>query len=226
MKYDGYHKYDRAVAESYDQTRQVEAHWWHEDRFVEEFFSKNQFGRLLDLPVGTGRFFQHYKAIRSLTGVDVSENMLEQARKNLTTLAPAVHAELEKGDVFNLRFDDAAFDAAIVWRLIHLLPPDLLPKAVKELCRVTSQKILVQTYAAIPRNPWRARLGWIRSLIQGSNRQDARPWSHIKSFDHTQDFVDGLFAANGFVSSESLVLDKYEGKDVRATVYMRKQCRV
>jgi ubiquinone/menaquinone biosynthesis C-methylase UbiE len=221
VNYDGYHKYDRAVAESYDEARQGELHWWREDEFVQEFFGRERVNRLLDLPVGTGRFFRHYTSVQSLTGIDVSENMLEQARKNLHSLPAGVSVRLERGDVFSLRFSEAEFDAAIVWRLFHLIPPDLLPGAIRELCRVTSKNILLQSYVPVERSTWRAGLsrvrGWMRWTVT-----DSSPWSHIRSYVHNQRRIDELFADSGFDSSTSVVLDKYGGQDVRASVYTKK----
>jgi ubiquinone/menaquinone biosynthesis C-methylase UbiE len=220
MNYDGYHKYDRCIAESYDETRKSEAHWWREDQFVQEYFSTEAVGRLLDLPVGTGRFFRHYKSVQSLTGVDVSEAMLEQARKNLTSLPPGISVRLERGDVLSLRFAEREFDAAIVWRLFHLIPRDLLPRAVSELCRVTSKHVLLQSYVPVARHPLRARLSQVKSWIRP--KRGPSPWSHIQAFEHDPRFVEGLFEENGFVCSSSTPLDKYEGKDVRASVYTRR----
>lgn len=146
--YDGYHKYDRSVAATYERDRQVEAQWWKEDEFVREYFNANAIPLLLDLPVGTGRFFPHYKLVEAVVGVDVSDDMLNEARQKLTSLPPGTSGSVEHGDVFSLRFRDGEFTHAVVWRLFHLIPGHLLPDAIAELCRVTATEIVVQTYPA------------------------------------------------------------------------------
>ena len=52
--YDGYYKYDRTVAESYDSSREIEDHWSHENRFIERYFRNRLTETLLDLPGGYG----------------------------------------------------------------------------------------------------------------------------------------------------------------------------
>jgi ubiquinone/menaquinone biosynthesis C-methylase UbiE len=162
--YDGYHKYTGSVAATYDRDRQVEGHWWKEDQFVREYFREKVAPRLLDIPVGTGRFFPHYKLAGTVVGVDVSDDMLSEARQKLTSLPPGTAGSVERGDVFSLRFNDREFTHAVVWRLFHLIPAHLLPDAVAELCRVTAHEIVVQTYPAAraqstPREiPYRTRL--------------------------------------------------------------------
>lgn len=236
--YDGYHKYDWSVAKNYERDRNVEAHWWHEDQFIKSHLGPRQINSLLDLPVGTGRFVRHYTGVSNLVGVDISEEMLKEARKKLTMLSPQTTARFEYGDIFALRFADATFDVTIVWRLFHLLPPDLLAKAVKELCRVTCKEIVVQTYVPLPMTLWRVRFRRVAALLRraisfmggGTVRRwfwsrvpktDPTPWCHIRSFSHKQTKIDYLFEEQGFVRQFFNVLDKYEGTEVRATVYSR-----
>jgi ubiquinone/menaquinone biosynthesis C-methylase UbiE len=148
--YDGYHKYTGSVAANYDGDRQVEAHWWKEDEFIREFFCEKVVSSLLDTPVGTGRFFRHYRRAATVVGVDVSEDMLKEARLRLSQLPASTIGSVERGDILSLRFADRQFSLAVVWRLLHLIPADLLPKAIGELCRVTDRELLVQTYSVAP----------------------------------------------------------------------------
>jgi SAM-dependent methyltransferase len=148
--YDGYHKYTGSVAANYESDRQVEAHWWIEDEFIREFFREKVVSSLLDTPVGTGRFFRHYTGASTVVGVDVSEDMLNEARLKLALLPPATIGSVERGDILSLRFTDRQFSLAVVWRLFHLIPVELLPRAIGELCRVTDRELLVQTYTVVP----------------------------------------------------------------------------
>lgn len=230
--YDGYTKYDQAVAQDYEKARQNEAHWWAEDRFIADYFQRKSAESLLDLPVGTGRFFRHYIGVQSLTGVDISETMLAEAKQKLPLLPKDIPVRLEQGDVLGLRFGEAEFEVAVVWRLLHLLPAETLRQAIGELCRVTRGELVVQTYAGWGR--WRRR--W-RRWVSRWERLRARPtpaeggvspaqatpkpWSHIQSFNHPQAQVDALFQERGFVPSLAKFLAVYEQCDVRVTVYAR-----
>jgi ubiquinone/menaquinone biosynthesis C-methylase UbiE len=242
--YDGYRKYTASVASSYERDRQVEAHWWKEDEFVREYFTERTARRLLDIPVGTGRFLPHYKHAQTIVGVDVSEDMLSEARQKLPRLSPGTVASVERGDVFALRFDDREFTHAVVWRLFHLIPPALIGAAIAELCRVTEREIVLQTYVATApapaRVPYRTRLvRGLRQVARSLHRLvappaattttatgdvaggGAAPWSHIQSYSHAQSQIDALFLRHGFSARITRHLDTYDNCDVRVTVYQR-----
>jgi len=240
--YDGYHKYTGSIAANYDADREVEAHWWKEDEFVRDYFSEKPVERLLDLPVGTGRFFPHYKLVAQVVGVDVSDDMLNEARRKLTSLPPGTIGSVERGDVFALRFSDREFTHALVWRLLHLLPGHLLPDAVAELCRVTAREIVVQTYADAAPATAAAAPPYRRRIVTGLRRvarrllpsrpeapqpaavaasNDVKPWSGISSYSHQPDVVDALFRARGFTPQVTRHLDTYDSSDVTVTVYQR-----
>ena len=238
VSYDGYRKYTAEVASNYERDRQVEAHWWKEDAFIREHFRDRPAARLLDIPVGTGRFLPHYKRAQTVVGVDVSDDMLIEARRKLPLLPPGAKGSVERGDVFALRFNDRQFTHAVVWRLFHLIPPALIAGAIAELCRVTDGEILVQTYiapapAAAPRVSYSERL--VRGLRRVARSLEARvpapaaelpqaaatPWSHIQSYSHAQSDIDALFLGYGFAARITRHLDTYDNCDVRATVYQR-----
>ena len=226
--------YDGGVAVNYDAVRERERHWWFEDEFVKRYFQKHTVDSLLDLPVGTGRFFRHYRGVKQLTGVDISEHMLIEARRKANLLSPETVLTLETGDVFALKYPDRSFQATIVWRLFHLLSPEALPAAVKELCRVTQSDLIVQSYPSPDKrarfwNRMGMKLG-LRRLppkIAASpetpvhDRQNAKAWNHIPSYAHRQEFIDQLFADEGCTRKAARFLDEYEGCDVRVAIYQK-----
>jgi ubiquinone/menaquinone biosynthesis C-methylase UbiE len=234
--YDGYYKYNRAVAQDYERVRKGEPHWWQEDRFIKSHLKGRTIQRLLDLPVGTGRFFPHYGSVQNLTGVDISEEMLQEARRNLGALMGETSASLVRGDVLDLRFGDGEFDVSIVWRLLHLLPENLLGKAICELCRVTSGEIIVQTYVPIKAPVCRAGKFLTRLVLRSrqllrvrpdekralDDSPQTKPWSHIQAYLHQQPLIDSLFRNQGLSILKSKLIDRYEGSEVRATVYSRR----
>ena len=233
-QYDGYYKYDRSVARDYEKDREVESHWQREEEFIKAYLAGRDVENLLDIPVGTGRFFQHYTRVKNLIGVDISEEMLSEALKKVPLLPKTTAISLERGDVFQLRFDDAQFDLTIVWRLLHLLPQNLLEKAISELCRVTKGELVVQSYVPIS---WatriRDRFRETGSRVHHRLLQDPAPdqvvdpnptikrWCHIKAYRHQEKLLDLLFRKCGFSLRETRVLDRYFDCWVKVTIYAR-----
>lgn len=220
--YGGYYKYNEAVARTYEQDREGELHWRQENEFVAQHIADREINSLLDVPVGTGRFFSFYRRVAHVVGVDISEEMLNQARAKVLHLANGPSIQLERGDIFALRFSDRHFDVAIVWRLFHLLPVNLLAPAVRELCRVTKNELLVQTYT--PVDWWTkviARLRKSPGAQFSTCSSRSSPWSHIPAYYHKQSLIDSLFYENGFHQNKSQILSRYGNCWVRASVYFR-----
>jgi ubiquinone/menaquinone biosynthesis C-methylase UbiE len=68
-------------------------------------------GDVLELAVGTGRNLPHYPADVRLTGIELSEAMLDIARRRRAQLAR--EADLRVGDAQRLDFPDASFDTVV-----------------------------------------------------------------------------------------------------------------
>jgi ubiquinone/menaquinone biosynthesis C-methylase UbiE len=65
-------------------------------------------GDVLEIGVGTGANLEHYPAEVSLTGIDISERMLDRARKRAADLGR--EARLELADVESLPYPEDSFD--------------------------------------------------------------------------------------------------------------------
>jgi len=230
--YDGYYKYDANVAQTYDKSRMKERHWIQEDRFVKKYLRNRHVENLLDLPVGTGRFFSHYSGVRRVTGVDISEEMLQLSKQKLFLLPDSVSICLEQGDVFNLQFANNTFDAILVFRLFHLLPENFLEPAIKELCRVSSNDVVLQTYvprsrASLPKKMavslyFNSVFRKFTSLFYKRGLSTKKPWCHIQAYYHDQSIIDALFAKHGFLPLKTELLDVYEKTiEVRVAIYSR-----
>ncbi|MCW2307980.1 methyltransferase domain-containing protein [Rhodobium gokarnense] len=75
-------RYYGSVVSEYDKARAKTERWWKEDAAVRKYLEKHKTASVLDLPVGTGRFISAYKALEmKLTGIDVSDAMLDRARE-------------------------------------------------------------------------------------------------------------------------------------------------
>ena len=71
------------------------------------------FGRpidVLDLGCGTGRYWHHLRNLRSLTGVDVSPDMLRQAQHPVRESAITIPVKLLCGNLTEISFPDGSFD--------------------------------------------------------------------------------------------------------------------
>jgi ubiquinone/menaquinone biosynthesis C-methylase UbiE len=96
------------------------------------FFDKNWFGggrqwlgqrargRVLEIAVGTGRNLPYYPADVTLTGIELSPEMLAIARQRAVTLDR--DADLREGDAEHLSFDDDAFDTVLCALALCTIP--------------------------------------------------------------------------------------------------------
>jgi ubiquinone/menaquinone biosynthesis C-methylase UbiE len=93
--------------------------------------------RVLDVACGTGRFLEElasrgYRA----TGVDISPQMLEVARRRVERQSLVDGVGL--GDAEHLPFDSASFDGVTCMRLYHKVPSPIRVRMLKEVRRVGS----------------------------------------------------------------------------------------
>ena len=90
---------------------------------------------ILEVGVGTGLALEHYPAEATVSGIDLSPEMLQRARergvaKNLTHVK-----QLDIMDACKLRFPDAHFDAVLAQYMLTLVPDAV--QALNEFARVT-----------------------------------------------------------------------------------------
>lgn len=124
-------RYYGQKAANYDQRRQQKAKWRGEDQRVREILADFPEGtKVLDIPCGTGRFFNYYMEMgfESL-GIDISRDMLEQCS--------GIH--VREGSIFNIEVDDQAFDIALSIRFMNLIEAKDMQIALNELQRVAAR---------------------------------------------------------------------------------------
>lgn len=68
-------------------------------------------GRVLEVAIGTGRNLTHYDSEVTVTGVDLSPEMLALATEHAAELGR--EADLREGDAAHLPFPDASFDTVV-----------------------------------------------------------------------------------------------------------------
>lgn len=89
-------------------------------------------GKLLDVGVGTGKNFPYYPKGVDVTGLDIADKMLLQARLRADKFGLPIH--LMEGDVQSLPFPENSFDTAIATFVFCSVPDPVL--GLKELGRV------------------------------------------------------------------------------------------
>jgi ubiquinone/menaquinone biosynthesis C-methylase UbiE len=128
-------------------------------------------GAILDAGVGTGRNMPFYPPGGEVVGIDLSPQMLTQARKRKARLGIAV--ELREVDVLTTDFPDGRFDFVIATFLFCVLDETDQQLALRELRRICKPggeiRLLEYTYSANPVKRFVMRLWapWVR-LIYGA----------------------------------------------------------
>jgi SAM-dependent methyltransferase len=84
-------RYRGKKAATYEQVRKKQARWALENEAVERYMAGAR-GKVLDVPVGTGRFLPLWARLRlRFTGIDSSDEMLEQARTKMQAARAGAH---------------------------------------------------------------------------------------------------------------------------------------
>jgi phosphatidylethanolamine/phosphatidyl-N-methylethanolamine N-methyltransferase len=119
-------------------------------------------GRILELGVGTGKSFPFYPAGIDVTAIDISERMLERARRRAERLGTRV--SLQVADAQALPYPDATFDT-VVATFVFCTTPDPL-RALREARRVLvpGGRILLLEHVASRRPIVRRLLRWFGIL--------------------------------------------------------------
>lgn len=136
--------YVGGVAASYDEDRRRQVKWQLEGKLLAETLADLDAGaHVLDVPVGTGRFLPLYTAqgLR-VTGLDVSADMLHQAALK-TDHAFGDDVALALGNVLELDLADGSVDVAVCIRLLNMIEPEEMHRALQELQRVARRRVIL-----------------------------------------------------------------------------------
>lgn len=159
--------YRGQAASNYVAHRSGEEQWQLEQdavrTFLSEFAAETE---VLDAPVGTGRFFQFYLAQSlNVTGIDISEDMIAEAR--LCADGVGLPVQLHVGSADALPYEDNSFDLVVCCRFI--------PYHVS----TTTAKMVLQEFARVSR---RHVLLWLSVRHDGVERPGLpKPWECLGS---------------------------------------------
>jgi len=103
--------------------------------------------RILEVGVGTGLSFEHYPDDCRVTGVDISEPMLDQARERADELCREV--ELRLMDARQLDFPDATFDHVLAPYVVSVVPePELVMQEMRRVCKPGGTVLVVNHFGS------------------------------------------------------------------------------
>ena len=91
--------------------------------------------RILEVGVGTGLSLPYFRPDSRVTGIDVSAEMLEKARRRTARLALDQVEGLHVMDAENLEFDDNSFDAVLALYVASVVPsPARFAAEMRRVC--------------------------------------------------------------------------------------------
>jgi len=102
--------------------------------------------RILEVGVGTGLSFPHYPKSARVTGIDISEPMLLQARERAAALG-LENIQLSVMDAHNLNLPDAHFDRVLAPYVISVVPdPEQVMREIRRVCKPGGTVVVVNHF--------------------------------------------------------------------------------
>jgi phosphatidylethanolamine/phosphatidyl-N-methylethanolamine N-methyltransferase len=153
--------------------------------------------RIVELGVGTGISLPLYDRKHRVTGIDLSRDMLDRAKKRVVEEGLSHVEGLEVMDASALLYPDAAFDAAMAMFVITVVPdPD---KVLAEMARVVRPggRVILVSHFSVESGPrafvekhlsrFSSRLGWRPNFpietVLGRRELKLISRQAVKSFD-------------------------------------------
>jgi phosphatidylethanolamine/phosphatidyl-N-methylethanolamine N-methyltransferase len=105
--------------------------------------------RILEVGVGTGLSLPYFRSDSQVTGIDVSAEMLEKARRRTDRLGLAHVAGLHEMDAENLEFADNSFDAVLALYVASVVPnPARFAAEMRRVCIPGGTIVVVNHFAS------------------------------------------------------------------------------
>lgn len=163
---------------------EIERFRYRDQPFIHAFaqFPRYRGKRVLEVGVGAGTdFIQWVRSGAQATGLDLTEEAIENVRHRIATYGLPAPEELRVGDAENLPFPDDSFDLGYSFGVLHHTPNT--PRALAELVRVIKPggELKVMLYH---RHCLTAFKVWVKhALLKGQPWRDLRwaMWNHMES---------------------------------------------
>lgn len=121
---------------------------------------------VLEVGVGTGLALPHYTRDKRITGIDLSTEMLEQARKRVARKGLHSVAALMEIDAEATDFPDASFDIAVAMFVASVVPnPKRLLAEMRRVVRPGGNILFVNHFAAERGPRW-----WVERAMAPASR--------------------------------------------------------
>ena len=121
---------------------------------------------VLEVGVGTGLALPHYTLDKRITGIDLSADMLRQARKRVDALGLANVTALHELDAEATEFPDGSFDIAVAMFVASVVPnPRRLLAEMRRVVRPGGNILFVNHFAAEKGPRW-----WIEWAMAPASR--------------------------------------------------------
>jgi phosphatidylethanolamine/phosphatidyl-N-methylethanolamine N-methyltransferase len=105
-------------------------------------------GRVLEVGVGTGLSLPCYGPHLTVTGIDLSPEMLEKAQEKVTRQKLAHVDGLHEMDASALAFPDESFDTVVAMYVMTVVPdPDKVMRELERVCAPGGEVILVNHFS-------------------------------------------------------------------------------
>ena len=130
-------------------------------------------GRVLELGVGTGLSLSAYPSHCEVVGVDLAQDMLDQAEEKVQQNGWR-HVTLRQMDALNLEFPSDSFDYVTAFHVVSVVPDaHRLMEEARRVCRPGGKIVIINHFRS--ERPWLAtivdrldpitrRLGWRTTL--------------------------------------------------------------
>lgn len=187
------------IASEFDQTRKRD---WEEFEKLLPYLKDNQ--KMVDLGCGNGRFFRFLKKHKKIkyTGIDISENLLKEAKKAFPK------AKFISGDLLDIPIKEKVDTVVSIASLHHIPSKKLRQKAVKEMGGILKKDGILMIMVWNLFQPkykkyiWKARIKSLLSLGKYDMRDTFIPWGktgvdrYYYAFESEE--LKNLLIRNGF----------------------------
>jgi len=156
-------------------------------------------GRVLDIGTGSGRLAMELARAKNtdfhITGLDISKDMLELAKQNITRAGLSDRIELVEGNADSLPFLDGSFDLVISYAsLHHWVNPETV---FAEVQRVAGNNgvVIIRDNRRVYGNPFWEAFIWTLRLFMNKRHRDN--WPGVIRSSYTMAEINDIVRKSG-----------------------------